>query len=79
METSLIRVLDCRAQVSAPLTALRTLGFFMQDRIRPSDETSQDLVDNIVLQGDRLSEVAVQLQASVLRVLAVRHERGRRV
>ena len=49
-------------QVSAPLSALRTLGYFLQDRMRPQEEAAQDLVDNLVIQGDRLQEVAEQLQ-----------------
>ena len=52
-------------QVSAPLSALRTLGYFLQDRMRPQEEAAQDLVDNMVIQGDRLQEVAEQLQAAL--------------
>jgi hypothetical protein len=54
-----------RWQVSAPLSALRTLGYFLQDRMRPQEQAAQDLVDNMVIQGDRLQEVAEQLQVRI--------------
>ena len=44
-----------------PLSALRTLSFFLQDRIKPSERQAKDLVENMVMQSDRLAEVTTQV------------------
>ena len=55
------------SQVVGPLSALRTLSVFLQDRIKPSERQAQDLVDNMVMQGDRLADVTAQVRFGRIR------------
>ncbi|GBG91434.1 hypothetical protein CBR_g52389 [Chara braunii] len=48
-------------QMRGPLTALRTIGRLLRQQLR-KEEMSRDMVEDMLVQGDRLSELIQQLQ-----------------